>query len=213
MQEPSQKPWGLILGTVVVASLMGGGLAWMMSQPANQTPIVSDTETPQPTPTERTPTPTLTPSPDATSPATPQDDQAAVYWLKGNSPQTELVAKAITPSSTQPTEAQSLESAFNQLLAGSGDQTLATSIPQGTKLLNLALKADGVHVDLSSEFTAGGGSESMKSRLGQVLYTATSTQPNASVWISVNGKSLELLGGEGLVVDQPLTRNVFEKEY
>jgi len=75
----------------------------------------------------------------------------------------------------------------------------------------VTIQNDGIHVDLSQEFTTGGGSASMSSRVAQVLYTATSLQPNAKVWIDIEGKPLEVLGGEGLLLEQPLTRESFEK--
>ncbi|MEW5861695.1 MAG: spore germination protein, partial [Cyanobacteriota bacterium] len=57
------------------------------------------------------------------------------------------------------------------------------------------------------------GSASMTGRVAQILYTATSINPNTNVWIDVEGKRLEVLGGEGLVIDQPLTRQNFEKNF
>jgi len=41
----------------------------------------------------------------------------------------------------------------------------------------------------------------MSSRVAQVLYTATSLQPNARS-VDIEGKPLEFLGGEGLLLEQ-----------
>jgi spore germination protein GerM len=51
------------------------------------------------------------------------------------------------------------------------------------------------------------------SRLGQVVYTATALRPRSKVFIEVNGKQLDVLGGEGLELQQPLTRERFKQDY
>ncbi len=99
------------------------------------------------------------------------------------------------------------------LLAGPSSKAETTTIPSGTKLQRIESRNDGIHVDLSSEFTKGGGSTSMTARVAQVLYTATTLNPDADVWLSVNGKPLEVLGGEGLMLDQPITRKSFERDF
>jgi spore germination protein GerM len=75
------------------------------------------------------------------------------------------------------------------------------------------VREDGVHINLSKEFTMGGGTASMTARVAQVLYTATSLNPNAQVWLSIEGEPLKTLGGEGLLIEQPLTRKSFEQEF
>jgi hypothetical protein len=109
----------------------------------------------------------------------------------------------------QPSASLLLSSAFGQLLNNSDFASQHGSIPANTKLLSLEIKQDGVHVDLSEEFATGGGSASMINRLTQVIYTATSLNPNAEVYISVAGQKLDEnnpLAGEGLMVSYPTTR-------
>lgn len=151
--------------------------------------------------------------PGETNVASPAQSQTAqVYWLRDTGKNLELVPSAIAlNTATQPEER--LESAFDQLLKGPIETTVASTIPSDTKLLRLSIEPDGVHVDLSKAFTSGGGSTSMTGRVAQVLYTATSLEPTAKVWLSVEGKPLNILGGEGLVLDQPLTRQTFERDF
>jgi Sporulation and spore germination len=109
----------------------------------------------------------------------------------------------------QPSASLLLSSAFGQLLNNSDFARQHGSIPANTKLLSLEVKPDGVYVDLSEEFAKGGGSASMINRVTQVVYTATSLNPNAEVYISVAGQKLDEnnpLAGEGLMVSYPTTR-------
>jgi spore germination protein GerM len=93
------------------------------------------------------------------------------------------------------------------------DSSYTTAIPQGTKLLDVTTKKDGVHLNLSQEFVSGGGSASMTSRLAQVIYTATSAKDVDNVWISVEGQPLKNLGQEGLIISQPMTRDDFDDNF
>lgn len=87
---------------------------------------------------------------------------------------------------------------------------LSTAIPEGTELLGLNIVDDLATVDLSSEFEAGGGTLSMNARLAQVVYTATQFPSVRSVVFHLEGEPLTTLGGEGLLIDEPLTRSDFE---
>ncbi len=135
-----------------------------------------------------------------------------IYWLNSTNKDGELISRPITIKKSA-RSSEILHSAMARLLAGPGDQNYTTTIPQGTKLLNLTVEDSEVRVNLSQEFTAGGGSASMIYRLGQILCTATSIDSNSKVWLSVEGKPLEVLGGEGVTVRQPMTRQNFEEDF
>ncbi len=93
-------------------------------------------------------------------------------------------------------------------------ENLYSAIPEGTQILSLAIANNNdIRLNLSKEFTTGGGSASMRGRLIQLLYTATSLNPNANLFLSVEGKPLESLGGEGVEVTQPLRRQSFALEF
>lgn len=100
--------------------------------------------------------------------------------------------------------------AMESLLAGPNAQERAAAvgsqIPAGTQLLGLSV-ADGVAtVDLTSEFESGGGSASMNMRIAQVVFTLTQFQTVKGVLFELDGRRVDVLGGEGVIVDQPVTR-------
>lgn len=184
-----------------MALLAGGATAWLTWQvfnpkPAAQLPVQAPT------------TPQTSPSPPSQV-ATEQTVQ--VYWLKTLGNTIEPTASPITIAADQPDAV--LRAAFDKMLTGSDDPALTSTVPPGTKLRDVQVKEDGVHVDLSEEFTSGGGSTAMTGRLAQVIYTATTLNPDAPVWISIEGAPLDVLGGEGLIVDQPMTRESFQQNY
>lgn len=95
--------------------------------------------------------------------------------------------------------------AMEALLEGPDDRDvelgMSTAIPDGTRLLDLAV-ADGVAtVDLSSAFESGGGSLSMQLRVAQVVFTLTQFDSVDTVEFRLDGRPVEAVGGEGVMVD------------
>ena len=84
---------------------------------------------------------------------------------------------------------------------------LGTAIPEGTQLLGLTIDGGIARVDLTSEFESGGGSASMQTRLAQVVYTLTQFPTVDGVVFSLDGEPIDVLGGEGVIIDHPLARN------
>ena len=116
---------------------------------------------------------------------------------------------------TQPATRAVGAAALEALLAGPSDQEVngdvATAVPAGTELLGLDI-ADGVAtVDLSSEFEAGGGSRSIRLRLAQVVFTLTQFPTVKRVLFRLDGEPVDVFSGEGLVLDEPVTRADYDE--
>lgn len=206
-RKDSRFPLGSLVGIAAAVFVAGAGAAWWAVHT-----LTTSRPTPEPTPTPITVSPTPTPasSPNAQQPSLVE--RAQVYWLSGSGGTVKLAAVPVLAQKSA-SDRDVLETALERLLEGSQSATYTTTIPAGTKLLSLKLAKDGIHLDLSQAFTTGGGSESMIERLAQLLYTATSLDPKARVWIDVEGQPLEVLGGEGLMVDRPMTRQEFEENF
>ncbi len=86
---------------------------------------------------------------------------------------------------------------------------LSTAIPAGTTVNDLSVAHGVVTVDLSAQFVTGGGSLSMQERVAQVVSTLTGLPDIDRVSFSIAGKHVTTIGGEGLIVDPPVTRATF----
>ncbi len=204
MQENGQSRLSIPLIATIVGVILaaGGGAAWWAKHSLD---VAERSSTPTPPPiTQTTP-------PEAPQPIT-EEKSIEIYWLNPTNNKIELVTKTLNFQKSVKNE-RVLEKAFEQLLAGPTDSNYTTTIPEGTKLLGIEVDREGIHVNLSQEFVSGGGSASMSSRLAQVIYTATSSDSSDRVWISVEGKPLQNLGGEGIMVSQPMTREDFRANF
>jgi spore germination protein GerM len=187
----------LLLTTVVALSPWAGNLVLNPNRQKPSVPITNSSTTP------------TNPPPSATTQLSP----AQIYWLRTSRNKLTLIAKSL-PSNTD--NASSLTTAMQQLLAAQPGADLSSMIPKGTKLRSLAIKSDGVHVDLSKQFRWGGGRTSVIYRMAQVIYTSTSLNPDGQVFVSIEGQPIDEkhpLGGEGLILRQPITRAQFMTDF
>ncbi len=224
-------PLSVVAGVSVLALTTGSAIAWWgwtsTQNPPQPSPSPSIAVTP-PVPSPPSSSAgksaageSATPAPSPSAPAAQSWEPKAgtigsekspqIYWLQSSGSQIKLVPSPIEASAATP--ATPLKASLTQLLAGTSRADLTTTIPKSTTLRSVTVRADGIHVDLSQSFRMGGGTTSMTARVAQVLYTATSLDPTAPVWLSVEGKPLESLGGEGLMLEQPMTRKRFEQDF
>jgi spore germination protein GerM len=220
-----QIPLGVLAGLATLVLASGGSVAWFTWRALNPTPPVAEfpnleieTEPmlalPEVAAPADLPGTETSPAKEPVAQTAPTEATGQVFWLKDEGTGFKLVAQSISVAADA-APSDRVAAAFTNLLSKSGDpsQEAFTTIPEQTRLINAAVEADGIHVDLSGEFETGGGSAAMMGRLGQVIYTATAFDPAAPVWISVEGKPLTLLGGEGLEVSQPMTRSDFDADF
>jgi spore germination protein GerM len=206
MQDRNKNRFSLPVVAVITGIILaaGGGVAWWAkSTLERQAQIV------QPTPP---PIVQQEEVPVAPEPIT-EEKVVEVCWLNPTNQNIQLVSNTMTFQKSVKSESV-LQTALETLLARPpAGSNYTTAIPQGTKLLNLTMDKKGIHLNLSQEFVTGGGSASMTGRLAQVIYTATSINKNTPVWLSVEGKPLNQLGQEGLIINQPMTRKDLDTNF
>nr|NIS31561.1 hypothetical protein [Actinomycetota bacterium] len=84
------------------------------------------------------------------------------------------------------------------------------AIPGATSLRSVDVSGGVATIDLDSDFVSGGGSFSMRSRLAQVIYTATRVEGVTSVRILLDGTPTTVFGGEGVTIASPAGRSGFD---
>lgn len=135
-----------------------------------------------------------------------------VYWLT-DAEENELYYVVQERTVRAQNDEQAISNSLQVLVEGARDPQLISAIPQDTRILDVRTENDDVFINFSSEFVEGGGASSMLGRVTQVLYTATSQDRDAEVWIAVEGQEIEVLSGEGLLLEQPLTRASFSPSF
>lgn len=206
----------VIFSFALVALAVAGGTGWWTWQntkpiSVNQPSIASVTQkSPVSLPTAKVNPQVIVPKS-----VEPIQLQPQTYWLRVEGDQISLVPQQIALKPGVTAEV-ALTEALNNLLSNPEVSNLSSTIPTGTRLLSLRVTPGGIYVDLSSEFSQGGGTTSMTYRVAQIIYTATSLDPQAKVFLSVAGQPLDAnhpLGGEGLILRQPITRQQFIEDF
>jgi spore germination protein GerM len=211
---------GLVAAAAAGLLAAGGWTLWKQSAMKVSVTVTADPNgtNPQTQPSVNdAPVPTVPSVESPTSTAPVPQTSVDIYKVEPTDKGLKTVPSSIPIKEPTKSAEENLRDAFkeslNQTNKSNGKVGAVSAVPKGTKLLSLKSKKDGVHINLSKEFTTGGGSSSMQARLNQVVMQATAFDKNANVWISVEGQSLKTLGGEGLEVEQPLTRDTLQDRF
>jgi len=103
---------------------------------------------------------------------------------------------------------QSLENTITLLLKGPNisevKKGIYSEIPSNVDLIGVTRQNNSVVINLSSNFGYGGGTNSIMNRVKQLSKTVKLIEPNKEIYLYIDGKEVEYLGGDGVFIKQPL---------
>ncbi len=114
----------------------------------------------------------------------------------------------LTPIVREVKGSNSLESAILLLLKGplvsESKKGIYSEIPPNVDLINITSDNQKAIINLTSNFGNGGGFSSVENRVKQLSATAKNAAPNKAIYLYIDGKEVEYLGGDGVYIKQPL---------
>lgn len=134
-------------------------------------------------------------------------DYVYVYFLGVDKDGNGVFKKVKRPTNNK----SKLETAISELLKGPNyaekKHGVYDEIPKGTRLLSIKQNGNNVIINLSSDFQYGGGTDSIYSRMRQLIKTSLANAPHKNIYLYLDGKQVDVLGGEGIMISQPLSEN------
>ena len=89
-------------------------------------------------------------------------------------------------------------------------QGVYSEVPSTTKLISYNETPSRININLSDDFGFGGGGDSLYKRTYQLIKTVNHNT-RKPVYLYLNGKKADVIGGEGLMLKQPLRSNSLEE--
>ncbi len=138
-------------------------------------------------------------------------EEVSIYFLALDSDSNGIYKKV---AREYVSEKSKLNFAIEELLKGPNlvEKSLGaySEIPKTTRLLKIEESGNKVIIDLSSDFQYGGGTDSVYSRMMQLIKTAINNTKNKKIYLHLDGKQVNFIGGEGIMVSQPLNEKSLE---
>ncbi len=104
-----------------------------------------------------------------------------------------------------------LEGAFAALLSGPTAQEqergLSSQLPKEAKLLGVEIEDGIAAVNFSRQLEQVGGTARVLGILKQIGYTATAVPGVRGAWLYIEGKKVQNFSGEGVIIQEPLSRS------
>lgn len=136
-----------------------------------------------------------------------------VYFIGQNSNKDEVykVVKRIYHGKPDGTKLKySIENLLKGPTAKERAKGIYSEIPAGTQLLSLEETPQKIVINLSGDFEQGGGTDGLYKRLYQLIKTSNKNT-TLDVYLYINGKQVDVVGGEGIMINQPLNEKSLEE--
>jgi germination protein M len=150
--------------------------------------------------------PTSTSAPTTTTPS--RLIAVRVYFARNENEKVATAGRSVEPPALARNALQALLSGPDPLERDIG---MHSEIPTGTRLLGVKISDGEAIADFDARFESGGGSLSMSLRVAQVVFTLTQFDTVQHVTITIDGHSVEAIGGEGIPARE-LTRVDFQSQ-
>jgi len=194
------------LSAAIVALLALGAVGCGMAGLIGDAGTVATGEATATTVAPESPTTSQGQQPATTTTASSGTSSVRVYFSRGE----KMAAATRVIPQTQQVGAAAMKALLEGPTATEVEAGMVTCIPQGTTFLGLSIKSGVATVDLSAEYGSGGGSLSMFTRLAQVVFTLTQFPTVDGVRFKLDGELIDMLGGEGIIIDEPVNRDDYE---
>ncbi len=132
-----------------------------------------------------------------------------VFFI-GQNANKEEVYRAVNREYDKDIDGPKIKFAIQSLISGptayEKSKGVYSEIPAGTRVISINETADKIVINLNSAFENGGGTDSLYKRLYQLIKTAK-RNTNKPVYLYIEGNKAEVIGGEGIMITQPLNEN------
>ena len=142
-----------------------------------------------------------------------EDTYITVFFIGKNENGEELY-RAVKRKYDKTENGQQLSFAVSRLIEGPNqierEKGIYSEIPTGTKVISVVETDKKAIVNLTSAFDQGGGTVGLYKRLYQLVKTVNKNT-KLPVYLYIDNKQADVIGGEGLMINQPLNERVFNE--
>lgn len=132
-----------------------------------------------------------------------------VFFI-GQNANKEEVYRAVNREYDKDIDGPKIKFAIQSLISGptayEKSKGVYSEIPAGTRVISINETADKIVINLNSAFENGGGTDSLYKRLYQLIKTAK-RNTDKPVYLYIEGNKADVIGGEGIMITQPLNEN------